>query len=336
MKFILSLLMLFFINVSFSQKNQLRLSINIISDEKIESIAFRNFRGNIMHNFNKNTILDIQNELTEEYFFDIKTKDNFFRERVWLDKGDLDINISIKSKSLKIDILGSEIFNKTVDYNKEFKKLNSENATNEDITEFLFKEFDKNIDNPFSYYIGINIYFKNQSNREVLYQLMGKINSQPKRLKDHYSSDLLIKTLESKLNTGNINLSNFTFLDTANKEQKISIMDNDFILLDFWHTACPPCIKDHIEIKNLTHYFKENKTKIVSLSSDQGNRIETWKKYLKLKNLPWTNYLEKEANRLTDNLSIRIFPTYILLDKKNNIVVYTNSLSEIKTKLGIK
>ncbi|WP_298508875.1 TlpA disulfide reductase family protein [uncultured Kordia sp.] len=336
MKFTLHLLSLLFINLVFSQEIDLKLSIKIESDEKIESVDFRNFRGSILHNFNKSTSLVFQNDLIEEYFFDIKTKDTLFRERVWLDRGNIDINISLKSKSLKIDVIGSEIFNKTVNYKTGYQNLTETNATDEEVTKFLFKELDKNIDNPFSYFIGLNILFKNQSKREVLSQLKDIINLQPESLKSHYTAGLLIKTLKSKLNSGNINLSNFTFFDLENKENRILIDNNEYLLLDFWHTACPPCLKDHIEIKSLITDFKNKKTKIVSLSSDQENRIETWKKYLKSKNLPWTNYIEKKTNSLTDNLEIRIFPTYILLDKNRDIVIYTNSLSEIKTKLEIK
>ncbi|EDP72715.1 hypothetical protein FBALC1_16477 [Flavobacteriales bacterium ALC-1] len=336
MKFTLNLIAFISITLLFSQENELNLSIDITSDEKIESVDFKNFRGNITYNFNERTNFNFQNELTEEYLFEVKTKDSLFKEKVWLDHGNFNINLSLKSKSLQIKVVGSEIFDKTVEYNNGYKKLNSENASDEEISKFLFKELNKNIDNPFSYFIGLNILFKNQNNREVLSQLMSIIDSQPERLKSHYTSGLLTKTLKSKLNSGNINLSDFTFLDQNNQENKIFIGSNLYVLLDFWHTACPPCVKDHLEIKNLIDTFKEKKIKIVSLSSDQGNRIETWKKYLKSQNLPWTNYLEKETNSLTDNLEIRIFPTYILLDKQNNVIVYTNSLSEIKTKLEIK
>ncbi|WP_426430081.1 TlpA family protein disulfide reductase [Winogradskyella sp. HB-48] len=333
MKIILNLILLFLIQFSFSQNDKLELSIEIESDENIESINFRNLRGNLEYNFNEKTKLSFQNELTEEYFFDVKTQDSLYKERVWLDQGTFDIQISIVSKSLNINVVGSEIFDKITEYNKGFENLNSTDATEQEISKFLFEQLKKNIDNPFSFMIGLNIMFKNQNNQEVLSQLMSIINSQPENLKSHYTSGLLIKTLKSKLNSGNIKLSDFTFFDQNNNEQKISIEGNEYILLDFWHTACPPCLKDHIEIKTLTERFKKNKIKIVSLSSDQGNRIETWKKYLNSKTLPWTNFIEKETNRLTDNLAISIFPTYILLDKENNVVVYTNSLSEIKTKL---
>lgn len=333
MKITINLILFFLIQFSFSQNDKLELSIGIESDEKIESINFRNLRGNFEYNFNEKTKLSFQNELTEEYFFDVKTQDSLYKERIWLDQGTFDIKISVESKFLKINVVGSEIFDKITEYNNGFESLNSTDATDEEISKFLFEQLNKNIDNPFSFMIGLNIMFKNQNNQEVLSQLMSIINSQPENLKSHYTSGLLIKTLKSKLNSGNIQLSDFTFFDQSNNEQKISIEGNEYILLDFWHTACPPCLKDHIEIKSLTECFKKNKIKIVSLSSDQGNRIETWKKYLNSKNLPWTNYIEKETNRLTDNLAISIFPTYILLDKKNNVVVYTNSLSEIKTKL---
>ncbi|WP_223032767.1 TlpA family protein disulfide reductase [Hanstruepera marina] len=336
MKITLNLIFFFLIQFSFSQDDKLDLFIDIDSDEKIESIYFSNFRGNLEYDFSEKTHLDFKNELTEEYFFKVKTPDSLYEKRIWLDQGTFDIKITLESKSLNINVVGSEIFDKIAEYYNGFERLNATNATDEEISKFLFEQLNENIDNPFSYIIGLNIMFKNQSNQEVLAQLMSILNSQPESLKNHYTSGLLIETLKSKLNSGNIKLSDFTFLDHNNKEQKISIEENEYVLLDFWHTACPPCIKDHLEMKTLTESFKQSRVKVVSLSSDQGNRIETWKEYLDANNLPWTNYIEKEINGLTDNLAIRIFPTYILLDKANKIVTYTNSLSDIKSKLEIK
>lgn len=336
MKTIFTIIGILFINIVYSQNEKLNLSIDINSDEKIESIDFRNFRGNIIYSFNEKTVLDFENTVNEEYIFNIKTKDSVYENRIWLDQGEIKINISLLSNSLNIDVMGSNIFDKTIEYKKGYEKLKTENVTDEEFTKFLFQELNKNIDNPFSYFIGLNILFKNQSNREILSQLMSLIYSQDDKLKSHYTSSLLIKTIESKLNSGNIDISNFKFLDINDLENEILIGNNNFILLDFWHTACPPCLKDHIQIKNLTNSFEEKKTKIVSLSSDQGNRVETWKKYLKSKNLTWTNYIERKENSLTNNLEIRIFPTYILLDKKNDVVLYTNSLFDIITELRIE
>ena len=336
MKITLNLILLLFIKFSFSQVNTLKLSIDIVSDEKIESVYFRNFRGNIQHYFTEKTNLDFENELTEEYVFEVKLQDGLLRKRIWLDHGTFDIKISVNSKSLSIEVSGSEIFDNVAEYKTKFASLNSSNATDKEKSKFLFEQLHKNIGNPFSYIIGLNIMVKNQNNREVLFQLLSLINSQSESLKNHYTSELLFNELESRLNRDNIKLSEFTFLDQDYNERKISIEENEYVLLDFWHTTCPPCLKDHMELKTLAERFKEFKVKIVSVSIDQGERIETWKKYQSKENLPWANYREKETNRLTDNLSIRVFPTYILLDKNNDVVTYTNALSDIKTKLKIE
>ena len=336
MKTIFTIIGLFFINLVYCENDELNLSIAINSDEKTELIEFRNFRGNIIYSFNENTVLNFKNELIEEYIFNVKTKDSVYEKRIWLDQGEFKINISLHSNSLDINVFGSNIFDKTIEYKKGYEKLKMESATDNEFTKFLFQELNKNIDNPFSYFIGLNILFKNQSNREVLSQLMSSINSQDDVLKSHYTSNLLIKTLESKLNSGSIDVSNFIFLDVNDKENEILIGNSDFLLLDFWHTACPPCLKDHIEMKKLIDDFNINKVNLVSISSDKDNRIDTWKKYLKSKNLPWTNYMEKEENGLTENLEIRIFPTYILLNKKNEVISYTNSLNDILSKLKIE
>lgn len=335
MKKYFTILLLSIYCLTYSQNKKLSLSVKIISDEKIETIEFRNFRGSIMRSFSNDTKLNFENDVEEEYFLMVKTKENQYRKRLWLDKGEIGIKAILQSKKLNIIIDGSDLFDKTLEYQNGLKSLISKKSDNKTITQFLFKELKKNIGNPFSYSIGLNILFKNQNNKETLSQLMSLLNSQDETVKSHYTSDLLFKTLKSRLYTGNINISDFKFLNIKDKENEISFANNDFILIDFWHTACPPCIKDHIKMKELLNNFKEKKTNLISISSDKGNRIDTWKKYLKSKELPWTNYLEKESNGLTENLNIRIFPTYILLNKKNDIVIYTNSLDEILLKLNI-
>ncbi len=335
MKTILTIIGLFFINLVFCQSDKLTLSIEIISDEEIELIDFKNFRGNITYSFNEKTVLNFENEIIEEYILKVKTKEKVYENRLWLDHGNFKINISLHSNSLDINVIGSNIFDKTIYYKKESKKLKREDATDYEFTRFLFQELNKNIDNPFSYIIGIDILLKNQSNREVLSQLMYLINSQDETLKSHYMSDLLINTLNSKLNSGNIDISNFSFLDINDQVSEILIGNNNFLLLDFWHTACPPCLKDHIEIETLFNEFNKKKVNIISISSDKANRIETWKRYVNRKKFLWTNYIEKESGGLTESLNIRIFPTYILLDTNNDVIAYTNSLEDILSKLTI-
>lgn len=335
MKSILTLIGVLFINLIYCQSKELDLSIQILSDEKIETIEFSNFRGTISRSFSENTKLNFKNEMVEEYVIIFKTKENKYENRFWLDNGKININIILQSKSLKINVEGSELYDNTVEYQNGLNDLVSEKADNQKITKFLFDELKKNIDNPFSYSIGLNILFKNQNNREVLSQLMSLFNSQNETVKNHYISDLVLKTLKSKLSSGNINVSDFKFLNSYDEENEISFENSDFVLIDFWHTACPPCLNDHNRMIGLLNDFKEKKTNLISISSDKGNRIDTWKKYLKSKNLHWTNYLEKENNSLTENLNIRIFPTYILLNKKNDVVAYTNSLDEILLELNI-
>jgi thiol-disulfide isomerase/thioredoxin len=141
--------------------------------------------------------------------------------------------------------------------------------------------------------------------------------------------------LKNKISIIEIKMSEFYFLD-LNHDKKIIVSDtSEFILLDFWHTACAPCIDDHQVLKKKQNDFNDKKIKLISISCDQEDRVAIWKKYIE-KNRPyWENYIEPIDNSLTNSLSIRIFPTYILLDKQNKIKVYSNSLKEVLTEMKI-
>lgn len=337
MKNILTIIALFFIQILYCQNSELALSIEVIADEKIEGIEFSNFRRTIVYSFNENTELNFKNDFPEQYILIVRTKEKSYEDRFWLDEGEININIIIDSKSLKIDVEGSELFNNSMEFQNKFDALNSKKVDTLILNEFLFNELNKNIDNPFSYFIGVSILFKNQSDFRTLIKLRNTFDSQDDIIKEHYMSDLLFSTLKSKLSNKNINISNFKFLNSKDEEKVISFSDNDdYILIDFWTTSCPPCLKDHIRLKELIQKIREKKTKLISISSDKKNRIDTWKKYIIAKELPWVNYLEKENNSLTENLNIQIFPTYILLNKQNGIVIYSNSLDEVLAELKIE
>lgn len=328
--------MFFIYSLIYCQNEVVEISFEINSDEKIENIAFNSFRGVVDFNFKESKKINFENNISEEYFIIIKTLDNQYKKRLWLDSGSIRINLLIKNNELKMGISGSKLYSKVNKHQEIFKTLLEKKVSNKQINEFLFNELNDNLNNPYSFVIGLNILFKNQNNKPLLIELKNVLRSQNENTKNHYSAELLLKTLASRISTGEINISDFYFLDANNSKMQIVANESDFVLLDFWHTACPPCLKDHITLEEKKDLFFNKKIKLVSISNDQGDRITTWEKYLKTKKISWENYREMENNSLTNSLNIRIFPTYILLDKQNKIQIYTNSLKEVLIKIKEK
>lgn len=72
---------------------------------------------------------------------------------------------------------------------------------------------------------------------------------------------------------------------------------------------------------NIFNYLN---AELIGISTDTNQ--EKWVNYLVKKNINWKNYRIGEMN-LDKNLGIWSFPTYIILDKENNVI---GSYSKIK------
>ena len=101
-------------------------------------------------------------------------------------------------------------------------------------------------------------------------------------------------------------------------------------LIDFWFVNCPPCIKDHKLIKKeKLDLLKKHNVELVGISTDSDQYL--WSNYLKNADYPWGNYRETNDydNRLSENMLISVFPTYLLVDHEGTILKRSNAFDEI-------
>ena len=107
----------------------------------------------------------------------------------------------------------------------------------------------------------------------------------------------------------------------------------DYLLLDFWGTWCIPCKELTPDIKQL-YTNHSDKLDIVSIAFD--NDIEDVKKYTLENEMNWYHSYIDRSNRndpIGKKLKIKAYPTLILLDKENKIIMrgHSASLNEIKS-----
>lgn len=106
------------------------------------------------------------------------------------------------------------------------------------------------------------------------------------------------------------------------------------IYVDFWATWCGPC-KQEIPFAKMLHAEFKDKN-VVFINFCVKSEEPTWKKLIADEKIDGENYLlnEDEFNILSQKFGVKGFPTFILIDKKGNVVNYSaprpSSKQEIK------
>tara|TARA_R110002049_G_scaffold65035_1_gene170956 strand:+ start:85775 stop:87115 length:1341 start_codon:yes stop_codon:yes gene_type:complete len=124
-------------------------------------------------------------------------------------------------------------------------------------------------------------------------------------------------------------VKNFVINDLKGKSSHIKELFNEkeFLLIDFWGTWCEPCKDLTTNLIDLNLKYGD-KISLISLAFEEDPKpvIE----YIKKNNMNWYNGFLKgkpkarsTKSEIIKNLKITCFPTFIILDKKLNIVYRT-------------
>lgn len=120
----------------------------------------------------------------------------------------------------------------------------------------------------------------------------------------------LIRQNAEKLAPGAV-APDFTLFDLNGKPVKLSDFSNKYVVLDFWGTWCPWCVKG---IPQMKEYYAKLRNKVVFLSIACRDKAEKVKAMVEKENIRWVNVMNGEGD---DDVSVRYgisgYPTKILL-----------------------
>ena len=126
---------------------------------------------------------------------------------------------------------------------------------------------------------------------------------------------------------------NFFDLQTLDGK-KIKVADKlkkkKLILINFWATWCPPCIKEIPDLIKLEKKF-ENDVEVIFVSVD-ANPTKVIPNFLKKNNLEdFQTYIDKKLN-LTKELGVKVMPTTLVINEGlyelSRVEGYINWLNE--------
>ena len=128
-----------------------------------------------------------------------------------------------------------------------------------------------------------------------------------------------IQEMEQKLEalqTGDVEAPNFTLKDLEGKDVSLTDFRGKWVILDFWGSWCPWCIKGFPELKEA--YEKYSGT-LEIIGIDCRESEAAWKEGVAKYELPWVNVYNPEGSTLTAEYAVPGFPTKAIIDPEGKI-----------------
>lgn len=323
MKNTFGLILIFISTLTFGQTE---FCIHIKSDIEVDNVSINSF------NLSKKYTSEFENGIamvkipansSDQYSIFIEEKNI----TGWFNTGKIDIYLEFTDNQLSITKTeNTPIYEKQAMFFRDYNKFLKDKSIG---TDFIKKAIVENDQDAFVLQ-PINQYLKlHQNDTEELNFIKEFLQKQPNSTKEHTIYQMIKKRLEKLNGTKNIDLSNYSLIDVSGSKSRIKIEPSKtHTILDFWFTSCPPCIKEHKEILANPNIFNDLNAELIGISTDVNQ--EKWVTYLTKKNAKWKNYRIDESS-LNKDLGIWSFPTYIILDKENNVLgSYSNIAETIK------
>jgi len=126
----------------------------------------------------------------------------------------------------------------------------------------------------------------------------------------------------------------FKATDINGKTIELSKFKGKVVILDFWATWCPPCIKEIPNLKKIYSEFKNDDFEIISIALERKSS-EYAIKFVADKGMGWVHIIDKEKGReIATEYKIRFIPTMYVVGKKGNIIASGLRGEKLKEKIS--
>jgi thiol-disulfide isomerase/thioredoxin len=85
------------------------------------------------------------------------------------------------------------------------------------------------------------------------------------------------------------------------------------VLVDFWATSCPSCIREMPQVAALQGRFREHGFRVVGMTPESGDEAQRVKQFVAEAKIDWP--IGYGAGLAFDAMAIEFTPTYVLYDR---------------------
>ena len=132
----------------------------------------------------------------------------------------------------------------------------------------------------------------------------------------------------------NLKLLNNPFPDFNLKSLKgnsyqLSQFKDQYLVLNFWYTTCGKCKKELPDIEALAQKYKYRDIAFLNISLNEEHTLNN---YLDGKNYQ-VETLPMNKKYVLDSLSIRLFPTYLIIDPNKKVINVSNNSRQLEKRV---
>lgn len=133
---------------------------------------------------------------------------------------------------------------------------------------------------------------------------------------------LVLSTLFTPVANANAELYQLSFNNTEQKPVSLSQFKGKVILLNFWATWCPPCVKEMPTMERLRQHFTGQPFEIVAINAGEpGSKVDTFLANMKAKGHPLTfPVLLDEKGRSFREFGLRGLPMSFIFGKDGELI----------------
>lgn len=135
-----------------------------------------------------------------------------------------------------------------------------------------------------------------------------------------------------KNNLVNKPINDFELTDLTNKKWNSMGLRGRVLVINFWFTACKPCIQEMPHLNKLVEEYKNNEVVFLAPAPESESQI---KKFLKKYSFDY-NIVPSSIDLITA-MNIENFPTHLIIDKEGIIrQVFIGNAEDIKEKIQLE
>ena len=132
--------------------------------------------------------------------------------------------------------------------------------------------------------------------------------------------NLEMEKKQQAMQAGDVDAPGFTLKDLEGKDVSLSDFRGKWVILDFWGSWCPWCIKGFPELKEA---YQKYSPELEIIGIDCRESEEEWKAGVEKYQLPWVNVYNPEGTSLLSDYGVQGFPTKAIINPEGKIVNIT-------------